>query len=106
MRLPKDDMQWVIEVPSHLLKRPGTVKTPAVGSRKGVLQLEGYGVTATRFICLVATCKCSGYTAVRFMGRREWFGYAQNRCRVCEIFGKPRRLRPELKTAPKGWGIM
>lgn len=104
MKLP-DNIQWVVSIPPHILKyRYSRVKNPPVGTEKGLSRVEGYGITDTGFVCIVTTCRCSGYTAVRFQTRKDWFGASQTQCRICNPV-KPKEVR-KPKTTIKGWGIM
>lgn len=105
MKIP-DNIQWVVEMPTGILKwRPDRMKNPVVGTRKGLLQVEGYGITDGRFYCIVATCECSGYTAVRFMRRSDWFGRLHQICQICRR-NKPKPKVPKPRYSHNGWGIV
>jgi hypothetical protein len=105
MKIP-DDVQYVIELPPERLQRLRTFSLPLIGSRKGVYVCEGYAITPTKFIAIVATCECSGFTAVRFMRFLDWYGCAHKNdiCKQC--FKKAEVPAPEPKRGPKGWGYL
>ena len=106
MKLP-DNIQWVVSIPPHILKyRYNRRPNPPVGAEKGVARVEGYGITDTKFVCIVTTCRCSGYTAVRFRTRPDWFGSGMSRCYICNPYKLKEVHKPKPKTTIKGWGII
>jgi len=99
MKLP-DDVQFVVKLSPERLNRFRGVKPPYVGKRRGVLLCEGYAITPKRFHSIVATCECSGFTAIRFITLAKWYGYAYTRCNICGV-GVDTARRPT-----KGWGYL
>ena len=99
MKLP-DNVEFVATLPPERLRRFRSLPPPFVGARRGVLLCEGYAITPKRFHSIVATCECSGFTAVRFLPLDKWYGYAHTRCNVCGV------SVDYFKRATKGWGYL
>jgi hypothetical protein len=101
MKLP-DDVQYVIKLPPERLTQLRKLKPPLLGARKGVYVCEGYAITPTRFVAIVATCECSGFTTVRLMTMRDWYGFLHETCRVC----KDSKQVVFYARKTKGWGYL
>jgi hypothetical protein len=107
MKLP-NNVEYVIELPPERLYRLRTIKPPAVGARKGVYVCEGYAITPTRFVAIVATCECSGFTLVKYMYLVDWAArtYSDERCRICSKPVETRFQSQSPKRKILGWGYL
>ena len=101
MKIPSN-VDYVIKLPPERLIRLRVLKPPLLGTRKGVYICEGYAITPTRFVAIITTCECSGFTAVRFMTMRDWYGCLHETCNTC----KDSTQVNFSKRKTKGWGYL
>lgn len=109
MKIP-DDVEYVVTLSPQRMNRFGELRPPMVGDQKGLFLCEGYAITPKRFIAIVATCECSGYTTVKFLSRSAWYGNSRMQCRTCGV-NMDSRTRKKKKYGKymrktKGWGII